>query len=607
MSEKTSHAAPSRRDGGMKIRDFCRHFFAGSVDGNGKIPNAVLPVLLIVVTVIANVLYQAVSASRVRERVFGVLTDSQAEQVSTLRTKLEGQYAILNIFAAEIEDSDLIGTDELRRRMKDITEIGEFEHIFFAGRSGAAFAESGAFDISDREYFKRSMAGNNALQKVKENRVDKRPMIVLSAPINRFGGCIGVICAGYSEQEMRKLLISRAFGSNSYSVICSSTGDIIIGGENGELGDVKNIFDALGDARFKTGSFADFTDGIRMGREGITVYTSGGETLYATYMSASVNDWRIINFLPETYVTGEIRAGTKSGILLTLFLLLAACLVVVFIIVTTGERVRAASREAELNRQLSVYRLDRKHGAFSLAYDGVFSLTYANDSFFELVGYTREYFEKHCRYEIFGFVEESEREGVRARLEKLFAGKKSRDEWTMHILGKNGERTAVSVLACAVRDDNDIVDAVSGTMSDCSEAERLAEELAEAKRELSLSDGRLRAVAAIAGTDVYEYDLRTRTVIQLYTEGFDGKPIVTADVPYSRVDSGAVHPDDADRYIDMYEQLFEGVRFTEGVFRTRDNDGSYRREHIRLTAIRDGDGRNVKAMGISTVADELVQ
>ncbi|MDD4074806.1 MAG: response regulator [Eubacteriales bacterium] len=119
--------------------------------------------------------------------------------------------------------------------------------------------------------------------------------------------------------------------------------------------------------------------------------------------------------------------------------------------------------------------------------------------------------------------------------------------------------------------------------------ERMAEHLADIALESS-------------GVSIWEYDYERRSIIQYQNSAeMHGFENVIPNVPESLVESGFVHPDSAQAFLAMYEELFAGAHFAEGVFRvqTADRKGWWY-EHIRYTNEFDANGKPIRAAGMST-------
>lgn len=117
-------------------------------------------------------------------------------------------------------------------------------------------------------------------------------------------------------------------------------------------------------------------------------------------------------------------------------------------------------------------------------------------------------------------------------------------------------------------------------------------------------------LAAIAlestSISIWEYDYASSCIIQgqnsMKVHGFDA---IVRNVPQMLVESGYVHPDCAEAFLKMYDDLRSGAPKAEGIFQMKIGGGEeYRYEHIHYTNTFDKDGKPYRAIGISNDVTE---
>lgn len=125
--------------------------------------------------------------------------------------------------------------------------------------------------------------------------------------------------------------------------------------------------------------------------------------------------------------------------------------------------------------------------------------------------------------------------------------------------------------------------------------------LLEKNERLKESEERFLLVLENTTLSVWDYDLRTKEIIQrghsVKQHGFD---IVVPNVPDSLIEGGFVHPDSAEAFRELYRRLFRGEKNAEGVFlvQTADRSGWWY-EHIQYKTLFDQKGRPYRAIGMS--------
>ena len=95
--------------------------------------------------------------------------------------------------------------------------------------NGIAYMSSNKiFDVSEREYFKRSIKGENYVSEILEYMEDKTEINVYSVPIiNSKEEVIAVFFAMYDTEAFSNLLQVDSFDGSGFSYIINSNGDIL--------------------------------------------------------------------------------------------------------------------------------------------------------------------------------------------------------------------------------------------------------------------------------------------------------------------------------------------------------------------------------------------
>ncbi len=131
--------------------------------------------------------------------------------------------------------------------------------------------------------------------------------------------------------------------------------------------------------------------------------------------------------------------------------------------------------------------------------------------------------------------------------------------------------------------------------------ERYRRTLETEKAALLFERERFEMVYDSISIEIWDYDLTTGTISPTPHAGAPNRlhPL-TQNVPESLVETGFVHPESVEAFLEMHKKLQAGERRVAGVFRFRNADGSgYSYERIRYTNLFDGNGRPYRAIGMS--------
>ena len=141
----------------------------------------------------------------------------------------------------------------------------------------------------------------------------------------------------------------------------------------------------------------------------------------------------------------------------------------------------------------------------------------------------------------------------------------------------------------------------SGLVLDCLILDITARKNME--QELRLSEERFRIALAQTTDIVFDYDMRRGEVLHTNRSvAVYGLPQIVAGAPQAIVDSGAVQPDSAEVFLDMYRRIDAGEQTASCIIGARHADGKPVWNRITMTNVYGTDGRPFRAVGIIEIS-----
>ncbi len=244
-----------------------------------------------------------------------------------------------------------------------------------------------------------------------------------------------------------------------------------------------------------------------------------------------------------------------------------------------------------VENELSFIAQNQIVGLFRARMDNGFTLLYANDCYCRLHGYTRQQLQEKFNRQARTLLHPEDADRVRILLEDAIHRRQDTVAITYRVMRDNGQTVWLYVSADLSRTDDGVM--LSGMVINVDQEKRF-------EQQLRWSEERFRIAIEHTKINVWEYDLRTRSI--LHTEKSRrtfGREAQLTGVPESIIRSRAVHPDDAQEYAALYEQLHQGAKNASAVVRLRTADGSYRWKKLTYTNIFDDAGRPVRAAAVS--------
>ena len=198
-------------------------------------------------------------------------------------------------------------------------------------------------NYSDREYFQNAMKGNVTVTTPTVSRLTGELMIIIAAPIWKNGisggetaGCVIIVPdSEFLNDIVRSIKLSENCGAyiidKDGNTIADPDSDLVKRGENIEQ---LAAADTSGQAGYKT--LVKAHESMRAGESGIARYTLNGVSKFLSYAPIpDLNGWSLAVYAP----TGDFMDSTSRAIVMTVILLIAACVVSAFISVCLGKKI----------------------------------------------------------------------------------------------------------------------------------------------------------------------------------------------------------------------------------------------------------------------------
>lgn len=206
----------------------------------------ILSVLLALIAVGSMLLFQRRVTKLAEAQAYQTLTGSAKEQMATLNEIFSGRFSVLESFANSLANQKTeLTLEDVTIRMNAITQVCDFDNLAVAGADGVAYTSDGLReDSSDRFYMTEALSGRRAIQNLTDSRLYQKNRMVLSVPVYLDGKVAGAVMGSFSEEEVKKLLVSSAFDGVAYSFLSDSAGEIVVSAEAPLLmQETGNLFD----------------------------------------------------------------------------------------------------------------------------------------------------------------------------------------------------------------------------------------------------------------------------------------------------------------------------------------------------------------------------
>ena len=272
-----------------------------------KIRNSIITIVLFLSIMAPLYCFDRYVTKHVEEEVITSLKDISDQNAKLIENEINNKFDLLGNLAKEFSDYT---EEEFSKSVNETSTISNrfnFREIGIALPNGIAYMSSNTiFDISEREYFKRSISGENHVSETLKDMEDKTDINVYSVPIfNLKNEVSAVFLSVYDTNDFLKLLQVDTFAGNGYSYILNQKGEILAITQKGFEGE-KNFFDRLRNSsttsRYKNINNKAINEVKNMlnsnAKEGDTKYWYDAYK-YAVYKKLDINDWWLVTVVPE--------------------------------------------------------------------------------------------------------------------------------------------------------------------------------------------------------------------------------------------------------------------------------------------------------------------
>lgn len=237
-----------------------------------------------------------------------------------------------------------------------LLENTDFEHLVITGNTGVGIVSTGGtIDISDREYFIKSIKGETVISPPVKSKVDGAVILPISTPIYIGDNIVGTISGYYSTDKLTDLILP-SFNNKGYTYIVDSTGSIIAS-QNSDFSLITdtskvNFFNALEyTTTIRYDSTHDIIENIRKNKSGHSTFSVDKQERYMHYTPLNINDWYVFAIIPDDIIT-----ATSSDILLKAISLTIIFIIIVFLFILY---ILLMQRKSNKQRQAHTARIEK--------------------------------------------------------------------------------------------------------------------------------------------------------------------------------------------------------------------------------------------------------
>lgn len=245
---------------------------------------------------------------RTEQNVEELLDYNTDHQQSQFKFMLNTQFVYLSNIADYIAKEDRLMSEGNQGLLPSMTQNTLFHAISIIDSEGNGITNEGKQQkVADREYFKRSMKGEEVLSDPLYSSLDGKRRVVLSVPVKKDGEIIGVVAGSYDVVRLSQILFEDVYRGKGYPMIATEEGKVIaVESEKIQYLQNENLFEvyqkkADGNRERLESGKEDFKDQ----RKKCIKVKDKKQGYYIAYEPLGYNKWMLCYLVPESVASED--------------------------------------------------------------------------------------------------------------------------------------------------------------------------------------------------------------------------------------------------------------------------------------------------------------
>ncbi len=273
------------------------------------------------------------ASSDTRENVSLWLRQTAEQCAETLHSRLHEKLAALEIMADYFATLDDLMDWHAMRFLSVVSSHQSIRRVSVITPDGTAHSVNGvSANVSDRDYFQRSIKGESNISTLLESKYDGSEVFMVSVPIIRENKVIGALGGCFLPVDLQHSVNIKAFGGKGSTLLLERDGDIVLRSERDPFSLEKNLFSLAGNSPERDGtSLEDLQRDMGTGHSGVLRYVYNGDVYYMCYIPLKINDWYVLSLVPGDFIDEQIDQNRQLAILLSVRIVILSLMVFLYI------------------------------------------------------------------------------------------------------------------------------------------------------------------------------------------------------------------------------------------------------------------------------------
>lgn len=350
---------------------------------------SILFIIIIILTCGAIFKFKFKLDNKLKETTQIYLSEFTEHNIVNLKTRLSGQFDMLESIAKFIGNSNNISDEKVIDLMDSGVKGSSLIRMYISTLDGRSYSNDGIIsNIQGRNYFKKAKNGERNISEPLKSIINKKEIIVLSTPVYKSGKIVGVLSGIYDSTKLNELLGLSAFDEKADVFIARKNGGIIAQNTNENskmLSCIFKLFDK--DDCDEVDCLKTIKENMKNDKSGYSNYSLDNEKFMLNYQPLGINDWYVFSVVPNKIVSIQSENISYDVYVFALEILLVILIFIVYIACIINNNTKAIINEKEKFKALTDNILG---GVKNCLKDEYMTMTYVSQGFLELTGYSEE-------------------------------------------------------------------------------------------------------------------------------------------------------------------------------------------------------------------------
>lgn len=239
-------------------------------------------------------------------------------------------------------NSDQFSLQEKLKFLQNEVERSGHKTLMIVDTNGIATNTTGeVVDVSERDYFKKALLGENAVTDPMISKTDGSVVVVFAVPIKQGNKVTGVLVARRDGNELSNYTKEMEFNQHQVFMV-NNEGTVIASEVTSDVMEMYNFFKAY-ETDPGLEELCNLVKKMNAGEKGVGEYTQNGVTKYMGYSPVEGTNWSLAITAPKSVVMAKINSLTKVMIGLSVIFLLVGVAITIILSSKITQPIKEAS------------------------------------------------------------------------------------------------------------------------------------------------------------------------------------------------------------------------------------------------------------------------